>query len=486
MNRGRPELQEFSMGVLLAFLVICFWPIQAFSAPPGKTIYDRWCAQCHGYKGDGKGYAADFVFPKPRDFTRGTYKFKSTPSGDPPTDADIIRSIVNGNPGTSMPSWWRFSSEELIGLVDYLKSFSPDSFTVKTTPIKIGTPPGGENQLVQQGKKLYETTKCWECHGKEGRGDGQKGWQEKFKDDWGNRAVPTDQTSPWEYRNGFDVQDIFRTITVGIDGTPMTSYGDTVPEQQRWALAYYVKSSQLKRKLGIALRAKKVKTILSSSDDPLWGGIDYLDIPMGGQMIFEPRDFTAPLSNVRVRGVYTESEIAILLEWDDKKPNRGDDGLPPDAARLQFPSKISSGPEKPYFFMGDQKRTVNIWQWTASDNLGAELNCQGPGRLTRQEKQEMKSTGVYKDGSYRVVFLRLLKTQVPDDPVFELGKFIPLAVTLYDGRNKEGNLQGAVSGWYYLMLEPPYPLQAYILPPLAFFVLLGIGFALRKELRKKK
>src|SRR3974390_510247 len=132
------------MIVLLIIFMIALWPFQAFSADQGKMIYDQWCAPCHGYKGDGKGYAADFVFPKPRDFTKGTYKFRSTPSGDPPTDEDIIRSIRNGNPGTSMPPWNRFSDEEVKALVDYLKKFSPDTFTAKTTPIKIGKPSVGE------------------------------------------------------------------------------------------------------------------------------------------------------------------------------------------------------------------------------------------------------------------------------------------------------------------------------------------------------
>lgn len=474
------------MMVLLILIMIGLWPVPAFSADQGKIIYDQWCAQCHGYQGDGKGYAGDFVFPRPRDFTKGTYKFRSTPSGDPPTDEDIARSIRKGNPGTSMPAWPRFSDEEVKLLVDYLKKFSPDTFTTKTTPIKIGKPSAGEDQLIKQGKKLYETAKCWECHGKEGRGDGQKGWQEKFKDDWGNRAIPTDQTSPWEYRNGSDVQDIYRTITVGIDGTPMTSYGDTVPEEQRWALAYYVKSSQLKRKLGVAFQGKKVSAIPSSADDVLWEGVDYLDLPMGGQIIFEPRDFTPPVTNVRVRGVYTASEIAIMLEWDDKKPNRGDDGLPPDAACLQFPSKISAGFEKPYFFMGDKKLPVNIWQWKASDNLGVELNGQGPAKVSQQEKQGVKVTASYKDGLYRVIFTRPLNTKDPDDLVFEPGKFIPLAVTLYDGRNNEENTKGAISAWYYLMLEPPSSLQVYVLPTLAFLVALGILIGLRGRLAKKK
>ena len=35
----------------------------------GKDIYLRRCAGCHGAKGDGKGPAAEFLAPKPFDFT---------------------------------------------------------------------------------------------------------------------------------------------------------------------------------------------------------------------------------------------------------------------------------------------------------------------------------------------------------------------------------------------------------------------------------
>ncbi len=480
------EKENFSKRLLIPLVLMMLLPIQAFSEDKGKMLYDQWCAPCHGYKGDGKGYATDFVFPKPRDFTKGTYKFRSTPSGDPPTDEDIIRSIRKGNPGTSMPPWERFSNDEVKALVDYLKKFSPETFETKAAPIKIGKPPASKDELVEQGKKIYETAKCWECHGKAGRGDGEKGWQEKFKDDWGDRIYPTGVTKPWELRNGSDVQDIFRTVTTGIEGTPMTSYGDTLSDEKRWALAYYEKSLQLKRKLGIALRVEKVKEIPSSTEDILWETVDYLDLPMAGQIIFEPRDFKPVITNVRVRGVYTGSEVAVMLEWIDKKPNRGDDGLPPDAARLQFPSKITEGPEKPYFFMGDKKLPVNIWLWKASDNLGVELNAKGPTDISQQEKQDVKVASVYQDGQYRAIFRRLLNTGDQDDPVFEVGEFIPFAVTLYDGRNHEENSKGEISASYYLMLEPPTPLKAYILPPLTFLATLGIGLGLRKKLRKKR
>jgi len=470
---------------LLAFLIILVsMPAAALSDERGKTIYDQWCAQCHGYKGDGKGYAAEVVFPRPRDFTKGTYKFHSTPSGEPPVDEDIMRSIRNGNPGTSMPAWNRFSEADLKALVDYLKKFSPDSFETKGTPIKIGKPSAGKDALIEQGRKLYDKGKCWECHGKAGRGDGEKGWQEKFKDDWGNRIYPADQTSPWEYRNGAEVKDIFVTVSAGIDGTPMTSYADTLSDEQRWALAYFVKSQHQTRKLGLTLRVKKMGVIPPSPEDVSWKNADYLDIPMAGQVIFDPRDFTALITNARVRGVYTDSELALMVEWTGKKHNTGDDGLPPDAARMQFPSGPSEGAE-PYFFMGDKKARVNIWQWKASDNLGVEFNAGGPGNLIAQEKPHVSAATSYKDGLYRVVFRRPLRAADKDDTLFEAGKFTPFAVTLYDGRNKEENNRGAISSWYYLVLEPPTPARVYVLPPIAFLVVLGAGLTLRRIVKKK-
>ena len=47
----------------------------------GKQLYSRYCAQCHGDKGDGEGYAAPHLQPRPRNFTLGKYKVRTTPNG---------------------------------------------------------------------------------------------------------------------------------------------------------------------------------------------------------------------------------------------------------------------------------------------------------------------------------------------------------------------------------------------------------------------
>jgi hypothetical protein len=105
--------------------------------------------------------------------------------------------------------------------------------------------------------------------------------------------------------------------------------------------------------------------------------------------------------------------------------------------------------------------------------------------LTQQEKQDIQVVPSYKDGQYRIMFKRALKTDDKDDNVFEAGKFTPFAVTLYDGRNDEENNKGAISAWYFMVLEPPTPVKVYVLPPMAFIAVLGIGLFLRKSVKKK-
>jgi DMSO reductase family type II enzyme heme b subunit len=470
-------------------IAVLLMPFTVNAQPDGEKLYNDWCAQCHGYDGDGKGYASGiYTLPQPRDFTLGTYKFRTTPSGDPPLDEDIIRATRKGNPGTSMPPWSRFSDEEVEAIVEYIKEFAEETFEIEGEAFEVGAAPAVSDELLQEGKEIFDKAKCWECHGRYGRGEGEKGWQDKFKNDWGTRAYPTDLTHAWEYRNGFSVEDIYRSVTSGFDGTPMASFQSSYSDRERWALSHFVKSIQIKKKTGSALSAKKVDAIPSSTDNEHWNSVPYLDMPMGGQIIFEPRQFTPIITNTRVRSLYTDSEVAIMLEWTDKKPNKGDDGLPPDAARLQFPVDVSSGPEKPFFFLGDKNNAVNLWYWRASDNQALELNAKGQGEndLIHQETNNIEAEALYSDGLYRVIFRRPLETGDNNDIVFTTGKFIPFSVTVFDGQQNEQGNRATISAWYYVVLEPATPLKVYLMPPLVSLACIGAGMSIRKKMKKNK
>jgi cytochrome c oxidase cbb3-type subunit I/II len=78
---------------------------------------------------------------------------------------------------------------------------------------------------------------CWECHGKTGKGDGEKA--AGLKDDWGFPIVPANLTRGL-FKSWPTVKDVFRTISTGFSGSPMPSFRDAYPEPDRWALAYYI------------------------------------------------------------------------------------------------------------------------------------------------------------------------------------------------------------------------------------------------------
>ncbi len=207
----------------------------------GKWVYRRKCAFCHGTNGKGDGMVSRYVFPKPRDLSHGVFKISSTPSGSLPTDQDLFNTLTRGMPGTTMPSWANLSEKQRWELVAYLKTFS-DRFRTEEPdePISIGEPKPPYSESVNNGRRLYIDAKCWDCHGGNGKADGPS--SDKLTDEWGYPIVPADLTVSHNWRGGSRPRDIFRSISVGIGGTPMPSYQDALTEDEIWDLANYLLS----------------------------------------------------------------------------------------------------------------------------------------------------------------------------------------------------------------------------------------------------
>lgn len=87
-------------------------------------LYRKHCVHCHGVTGDGRGPTAMFLNPYPRDYRPGVYKFKSTYNPSKPTDEDLHRVLINGVPGTAMPSFSLLPGSEVESLVEYVKYLS--------------------------------------------------------------------------------------------------------------------------------------------------------------------------------------------------------------------------------------------------------------------------------------------------------------------------------------------------------------------------
>ncbi len=206
----------------------------------GQSLYLQACAPCHGEKGDGTGPLASVLSPKPRNFTMGKFKFRSTNSSSLPTDSDLFRTITRGVPGTSMPAFSFLSYEDRFAIAHYLKTFS-DKFGKQkpANPIKIPDPPPLTAEVMDQGKKFFNDAECFKCHGEQGRGDGPSAVG--MKDDWGEPLRPFDFTTG-KPKSGTSLKDYYKVVMTGLQGTPMPDFGDAFEPEQAWSVVYYVRS----------------------------------------------------------------------------------------------------------------------------------------------------------------------------------------------------------------------------------------------------
>jgi mono/diheme cytochrome c family protein len=207
----------------------------------GAALYRQRCASCHGPTGRGDGGISAYLNPRPRDFTSGRYKFRSTETGSLPTDADIAYSITEGLHGTSMPSWKPFvSPQDVQALVTHVKGLSPRFATEQVRPIAMsaGLPESPEN--VEAGRGVYEKLRCAACHGTDGRRTGAIA--QEMKDEWGRQARATNLDEPWVFRGGSTVRDIYLRFRTGMNGTPMPSFLGAATDPELWQLAVYVRS----------------------------------------------------------------------------------------------------------------------------------------------------------------------------------------------------------------------------------------------------
>ncbi|PYM79568.1 MAG: hypothetical protein DME09_21065, partial [Candidatus Rokuibacteriota bacterium] len=136
----------------------------------GRDLYDRRCAPCHGVKGDGNGPAAELLDPRPRDFTTGVFKIRTT-STKAPSDQDLLAVITDGMPGTYMPAWGELSETDRRNVVAYVKTFAPDRFKEAPTPQALPPTVGPSPESVKRGREMFEAIECNKCHGTEGRAD---------------------------------------------------------------------------------------------------------------------------------------------------------------------------------------------------------------------------------------------------------------------------------------------------------------------------
>jgi len=212
-------------------------------APDGAMDYRRYCVVCHGQLGDGNGESAQWIDPKPRDFTLGVFKCRSTPTGTLPTDQDLYDTIGRGLDRSNMPPWNTLSAQERTDLVAWIKHFSPRWQTEKPgTPIVIPPEPEVTAERIKAGQDVFNKVQCWKCHGVTGKANGPSA--STLQDDLGRPILPYNFAEGGRFKCGETDSDLYRIFMTGLDGTPMPSFADNIKPDEAWDLVFFLRTLQ--------------------------------------------------------------------------------------------------------------------------------------------------------------------------------------------------------------------------------------------------
>jgi cytochrome c oxidase cbb3-type subunit I/II len=173
----------------------------------GRALFTANCASCHGPAGLGNGDASAGLLPKPANLTAARF-----------SDERVSGVLWNGIPGSSMPPWRQLAAEDLRTLIAYVQSLGGPG--TSSTSQKTAS--------VDHGKALFAAN-CASCHGDRGFGDGPTA---------GVLVPPPTNFNLKEPTQGRALE----VLEKGIPGTAMPPWRSQLDEEQRHALAGFVRS----------------------------------------------------------------------------------------------------------------------------------------------------------------------------------------------------------------------------------------------------
>jgi len=231
----------------------------------GHKIYQKYCQTCHGKDGKGDGNSAKGLFPPPRAFTRGKYKYSDRIDSLPPTDRFISQFIPKGFKGTGMIPM-KLTVEEAALVFDYIKTFSPDTWKFKESdnqPFHLIDDPYKKSELnsaIDFGKKIFHgIAACFSCHptplnereflqiANNESFDFDPFISKKQKTDYGYEINPPNLATD-ELRSVTNLKSLTLRIALGVGGTTMAPYYEMLNQKELWALSHYINSLRLSDK----------------------------------------------------------------------------------------------------------------------------------------------------------------------------------------------------------------------------------------------
>lgn len=206
----------------------------------GARVYTTYCASCHGDDLKGRGPNYRLLDPYPRNLSRRQFveSYKDR----------FVKSIADGIEGTSMPAWKKvLSQEQIAAVIDYIVRRSTAEAEAaagkSSTFVRLETPlpkPGDVDRITEKpivaldpkrGESAFQAH-CTGCHGKLANGKGPNAYT------LGNvypRNLLNDQ---FMKRKDMDSDRLYRSILLGVPGTPMPSHSHLADQTVLDLMAY--------------------------------------------------------------------------------------------------------------------------------------------------------------------------------------------------------------------------------------------------------
>ncbi len=256
--------------------------------------------------------------------------------------------------------------------------------------------------------------------------------------------------------------------------------------------------------------------------DPDWAGWDAVPtarVPLTAQQVIAPMGGgSAP--SVNVQTVHSGGDLVVRISWRDatEDTSTAKPELFADAVAIQFPASASSS--VPAICMGQADEAVNIWHWRADSQAGISalpephdgyvdryadtsetyypatasgnpfaassavqnLVVGGFGTLTPADEQTVVGEGQYTDNVWAVVLRRSFVAPGAEQPQFEVGQEIDVALAVWNGSENERDGIKSVSQFVRFSItssSAPAPVAsdegiAQASPSAAGYVLIGL------------
>lgn len=210
-----------------------------------SDLYKKHCAVCHGSNGDGRGRVSSSMTPPPTDFTSERAILGLTRD-------KMIKSIREGNPGTSMTGWkTKLSNTEIALLADHIS----DNFIKPAKAKKNASLPPELKKRLKTGEKIY-TEYCSVCHGDYG----QTGvWTQNNM-----ASAPRNFTSD-RVKSNLSRARMIEAVTLGVPGKAMMAFASRLTPTEIESVVDYVRFELMSMPLDAVIREAQVSTLGNAS-----------------------------------------------------------------------------------------------------------------------------------------------------------------------------------------------------------------------------